>query len=392
MDGTGGAAGPDGPFGAGRTGLSAGATGSEVGAIDTPGSFLQATKTNIMTNTKARQRDSLCAVMNPSRTEYPRIRVAVLVPLRDGDPGAPADRPIGRAALRLANEGVDVIFAHGARDGRVSGFRAVQDRWEPATDIGVVAAYDRYPSQTDPTGYAALTAGLEETPVANPMCMTLLCRDKIRTQQILADVQMPEIVTDPARFEETLRAWGSAYSKPRYGAFGRGVRKIIPGDPLPAFGEGSVPGVDEPLFLQRAVPPLAPWAGVSVRVLCQRTSCTDWHASMPAVRRSLTDPVVNASRGAEVVAGQDALMDLVPELRAIAVRCCRILAQQPGGDWFLEAGVDCVIDADRVPWLIEVNSRPRGRLEALADLSPADFQELHVEACARPLRYLAGLQ
>jgi len=271
----------------------------------------------------------------------------------------------------------------------VTGFRALPDRWEAVSDAQVVAAYDRYPSQTDPEGYALLDAGLQQVPVANPMSMTLLCRDKIRTQEVLEGVRMPEIATDPDRFQATLAVWGSAFSKPRYGAFGRGIRKVVPGDPLPAIGGGSVPGIDEPLFLQRAVPPLRPWEGVSVRILCQRTGPTDWHASMPAVRRSLTDAVVNHSRGADVVSGDEAFAELVPELHAISIQCCRILARQPGGDWFLEAGVDCMIDTDGLPWVIEVNSRPRGRLEALAGLDPAVYRELHVEACARPLRYLA---
>jgi len=327
--------------------------------------------------------------MDPSRTQYPRIAVAVLVRLRPGDPGAPADRPIGRAALRLKTQGVDVVFAHAASSGRVTGHVAEARRWVPVADAEVVGAYDRYPSQTDPAGYATLCAGLDGLPVANPLSMTLLCRDKIATQAALAGVPMPPIVTEPNRFAEALHAWGSAFAKPRYGAFGRGVRKVRAGDPVAAHGDGSVPGVEEPIFLQRAVPPLTPWAGVSVRILCQRTGPDAWHAEMPAVRRSLIDPVVNASRGAEVVSGEEAFPERVHALQHLAVRCCRRLATQPGGDWFLEAGVDCVIDSEGAPWVIEVNSRPRGRLEALAGQAPEDFAERHVAACARPLRYLA---
>jgi len=44
-----------------------------------------------------------------------------------------------------------------------------------------------------------------------------------------------------------------------------------------------------------------------------------------------------------------------------------------------------------VPHLIEVNSRPRGRLEALAAQDPSRFEAAHVEACARPLRVLAAM-
>lgn len=325
--------------------------------------------------------------MNALREKYQRI--AVLVPLLDSDPGAPADRPIGRAALQLAGEGVDVLFVNAARGGRVSGFRAVGSQWQPVTDVTVAAAYDRYPSQSDPSGYARLKAGLGSIPIANPMALTLLCRDKIRTQEVLQSVPMPEVITDPARFESAVSEWGEAFSKPRYGAFGRGVRRVVPGDLVPARGEGAVPGVDEPLFLQRAVTPLAPYAGVSVRVLCQRTGPQEWRAWMPAVRRSMTDPVVNASRGAEVISGAEAFPELVAKLQELSLRCCRILSQQPGGELFLEAGVDCVIDAHRQPWVIEVNGHPRGRLEALAGQSPVEYAAQHLEACARPFRYLA---
>ena len=327
--------------------------------------------------------------MDSSATQYPRIAVAVLVPLRSPDPGRPSDRPIGRAALRLATEGVDVIFAHAATSGQVHGHRAGSGGWEPVSHVDVVAAYDRYPSQSDPEGYAALSAGLGDLLVANPVAMTLLCRDKIATQEALTGVPMPPIATDPTQFAATLGAWGSAYLKPRYGAFGRGIRRVKLGDPLPTHGPGSVPGVEEPLFLQKAVPPLSPWAGVSVRILCQRTSPTDWHAEVPAVRRSLTDPVVNASRGAQVVSGTEAFAGRVSAFQDLAIRCCRQLALQPGGHGFVEAGVDCVIDRDGEPWVIEVNSRPRGRLEALARSAPEAFAERHIEACARPLRYLA---
>ena len=55
----------------------------------------------------------------------------------------------------------------------------------------------------------------------------------------------------------------------------------------------------------------------------------------------------------------------------------------------VEVGVDVVIDPHGAPWLIEVNSRPRGRLEVLARLDPARFGHAHVDACARPLRVLA---
>ena len=49
-----------------------------------------------------------------------------------------------------------------------------------------------------------------------------------------------------------------------------------------------------------------------------------------------------------------------------------------------------VIDADGRPWLLELNSRPLGRLGALAAIDPERFATAHREACMRPLRFLAA--
>lgn len=293
---------------------------------------------------------------------------------------------MGRAALLLAEEGIDVVFGLRAEGGELVGARAVPGRWEPARSR-VVAAYCRYPSQSDPEGYARLLAGLE-APVHNPVAPTLLCRDKVACQHFLEGqgIPQPSIETDPDHFSERLASWGAGFLKPRHGAFGRGVRHVLPGDPLPSRGEGAVPGTEDALFLQAAVPPPHGWAGVSVRVLVQRLG-EGWMAETPAARCSRTDPVVNAARGAEVLPAETltdarALVDL-------ALATAEALSRSPDGDGLIELGVDLAVDRERRPWVIEVNSRPRGRLEALAAHDPR-FVSAHVEACARPLRWLAG--
>ena len=317
--------------------------------------------------------------------------LGVLVPYRDGHPGRPEDRPIGRAALRLESEGVAVVFGSTAEDGRLIGFRATPGVYE-ACRMAVAAAYDRYPSQTDPDGYAALRSGLGDTPVANPMSLTLLCRDKLATHDALVagGLVVPDVQSDPSQFEETLAAWGAAYLKPRYGAFGRGVSRVTPGDALPAEGEGAVPGVIEPLMLQRGVPPPEGYTGISVRVNAQRTGPDTWHINPPVARHSRDDWVVNAARGAAVAPAADLVPEAVPALEDLTRRVAAILQQQPDGDWLLELGVDAAIDHDGIPHVIEVNSRPRGRLEALAGLDRDAWWEAHVEACARPFRFLAA--
>ncbi len=318
-------------------------------------------------------------------------RIGVLVRRGQGTAPAPQSLPIGRAAQHLATQGLDVIFVHRATSGSVTGERVRAGQWEPVQDVAVCAVFDRYSSQTDPQGHAALLEGLGHVPVANPDSLIGLMRDKIGTQQALeaAGLRMPEMVTDPSQFAAALDDWGVGFLKPRYGAFGRGVARVTPGDPLPAVGPGAVHGVPEPLFLQRAVRPLPPYAGIAIRVLVQRVHHDQWWVAPPAVRRSMDDSVVNAARGAQVVPAATALPESVDALTALARQTAQALATQEHGHLLVELGVDAVIDPDGKPHLIEVNSRPRGRLEALASLAPHDYEHAHMAALCRPFRYLA---
>ncbi|MBX2802698.1 MAG: hypothetical protein KTR31_33770 [Myxococcales bacterium] len=315
--------------------------------------------------------------------------MAVLVPPYDGSPGRPEDRPIGRAALMLEAEGLVVVFGHDARDGRLWGARARPGHWEPASAMSVCAAFDRFPSRTRPAAYAELRDGLAGVPLANAPALVELCADKLSCQRALGDLPMPEVQADPAQFETQLREWGAAFLKPRFGAFGRGVQRVVPGDALPAIGPGAVEGESEPMLLQRALDAPAGWAGVACRVLVQREIGGGFAVRVPVVRRSRSDPVVNAARGAEVVPIQQAFADQADAVAELAHQAAERLGALPGGDLLVEIGVDVVIDGARQPWIIEVNSRPRGRLEALARSDPQRFEQAHVAACAAPIRWLA---
>ena len=61
------------------------------------------------------------------------------------------------------------------------------------------------------------------------------------------------------------------------------------------------------------------------------------------------------------------------------------------GRYALECGIDFVIDNEYRPWIVELNSRPRGRLEYLAQAKPDQYGEEHIEALAQPIRCLATL-
>jgi len=284
-----------------------------------------------------------------------------------------------------------VVFGDTMQAGRMDGYMAVPGGWEPVSGIAVGAIHDRFPSQMRAAHYQQLLAERNHLPMGNPEAFTLLCRDKLRCQAALVGlgVPMPPVEADPSRFADRLETWGTGFLKPRYGALGVGVRVAQPGEPLPRTCPGLVTGREEPAILQQAISPPAGWAGQAIRVLVQRTS-QGWHIETPVVRSSRTDPVANAARGAEVAAGPAILK--VPVLERIHRTAQQVTAafdRMRDADTVVEAGLDMVMDPEGMPHLIEVNSRPRGRLEVLADHDPSRYRTAHTEACARPIRMLA---
>lgn len=316
--------------------------------------------------------------------------IGVLVPIDPDRPIAPPEeRPIGRAALTLASEGLTVVFGDDLDCGALSGLVATPGGWVRAERVAVAALIDRFPSQNRADRYAHILENRAGLPLANRPEFTLLCRDKLRCQQTLeaAGLEAPPVEADPTRFADRLSDWGSAFLKPRYGALGVGVRRVVPGDPLPATLPGVVPGRPDPAILQRAVPPPAGWAGWSVRVLAQRGADERWHLGEPIVRRSRKDPVVNAARGAEVRAGCEVLD---PPLRAqVEAHTRAVVGPLTAHPDAIELGVDLVIDEEGRSHVVEVNSRPRGRMEVLARRDPERFGAAHEAACGRPLRLMA---
>lgn len=324
------------------------------------------------------------------------IPIGVLVPIDPERPAPPPEaRPVGRAALALREEGIEAVFGDVLQDGCMTGVVATPGSWRPAVGVPVAAVHDRYPSQRRARRFAAARRGLAGRPMGNALAITMLCRDKLACQRALDDAGVghtPTVEADPERFAERLDAWGVGFLKPRFGALGVSVRRVVPGDPLPAWAPGVVPGRDDPTLLQRAVAPPPDWAGRSVRVLCQRLPGGGWQLNPAVLRQSAVDPVVNAARGAQVVVAADALAaSLMARIHTLTRRVCAAIGAGPEGELAVELGVDLVLDGADQPWVVEVNSRPRGRLEVLSDLDPDRFGAQHIAACAAPLRYLAAL-
>lgn len=303
-------------------------------------------------------------------------RIAILFPSAPGRaPGDPAASAFGRAALALA-PAIDVVVSDRAAGGAVSGHAVRDGRWVPVTDLPVDAAWNRFPLHDRPDAWSALVAGLDGVRIGNPEAVLAHCLDKLACQRSLeGTARQPEVVD--AGFEAALSSWGAGFLKPRYGAFGRGVRRVVPGDPLPTSGAW---------ILQRAIAPPDGFAGISVRVLVQRDPTRGWIAMSGAARTSRTDPVVNHARGARVVPAADLLP--ASSCDALAEASVRIADHLCEGDT-VELGADFVIDPEQCPWLVEVNGKPRGRLAALAAADPARFDAEHLAALKRPIEWLA---
>ncbi|MCB9673485.1 MAG: hypothetical protein H6737_00120 [Alphaproteobacteria bacterium] len=300
--------------------------------------------------------------------------VALLLPPSGRPPPPPEQLPIGRAMLALADR-LQIVVGGQVEHRHLVGHVAVPGGWREAR-LRPSSAIDRFPSFTQPLAYARLLHGLGAVPVLNPPALTALLRDKVRTQDALHGLGMPDLETDPRRYPEALARWGAGFLKPRFGSFGRGVQHVTAGASPPA--RAVVDGVDQPMILQRAVPPPPGYGGVALRILVQR-GADGWRAYPPVARHHPRDAVVNHARGAAVSAAEDRFgPDVAASAQALALA---VAARFPEA---IELGVDAVLDPELEPHVIEVNARPRGRLHALAEADPDRFGALHAQACEQP--------
>ena len=120
----------------------------------------------------------------------------------------------------------------------------------------------------------------------------------------------------------------------------------------------------------------------------ERDAQQNWCLRRPVVRVSKQTPIVNASRGAEVYTAHSLLPTSTIEIfQDQSLKIAHILEHEPTGEFFIEAGIDFVIDKEWRPWCIEINAQPKGRLKALADI----YQEDHHQAMRTPFECIEGL-
>jgi glutathione synthase/RimK-type ligase-like ATP-grasp enzyme len=313
-------------------------------------------------------------------------RILTWIRAYPGKPPPPSETPFGRAAMQLEKEGLTIWIAANPN----SWMQADPDGWKPVSPAPVHAVYDRFSSRSLAESYSALNAQMPDCPRGNPADLIRICTDKVATQRALHNLPMPEIATNPSEFTDQLARWGQGYLKARFGGLGRGIRLVVPGDPLPAWGPGTVRGGSEPTFLQRAILPPKGFGSLCVRWLVQRTPGGNWQL-LPPVARVSQEAVANVHQGAQALPAEDVLpqsaLNKGAELVLSAAERLTQLSHGPA----LEFGVDLLFDGKFNPWLLEVNSRPSGRLSALTARQPKRFSQLAREAALRPLRSLAAL-
>lgn len=324
--------------------------------------------------------------------------IAIFVPPQKGTLPPPNDRPITRAVDRLLKEDIQCIFGFSFErideSLFVTGLCCSGATWTQQTNILTAAVYDRFPSQLRNQDFQQMLEHIAPSPMGNPYSFTMLCRDKIKTQVWLEQngIKMPVLETDPARFQARLKEWKMGFIKPQFGALGTSVHKVDIHSPLPAQLPSLDPSILEPAILQRAITAPKGFAGMSVRCLIQRQDLQNWIVRTPVLRHSTEDPVVNVARGAQACAAQAILpSSSIDSIYHQAKQIGLLINDLAEGHLALECGIDFVIDSDFSPWIVELNSRPRGRLEYLAATAPTLFYEEHIEALAQPIRYLAQL-
>jgi hypothetical protein len=244
------------------------------------------------------------------------------------------------------------------------------------------AIYDRFPSRILPHLYPDLS--LYSLPIFNPPSLNRLCQDKLLLQQKMESIGIPMPEVTAHNFNYFLKLWGGlAIAKPQFGAFGKGV-SLVKSPPPP-----QIPGLNgtDPTLLQAFISPPKNWAGLSVRQLVQRNEDLSWSLPPPVLRCSREDHIVNASRGAEVIPAEELLPSSCrEELHRLSSLITEMLSKQPSGANLIELGLDFVIDKSWSPWLIEINSQPKGKYLELAQRRGGVWLQRHHSALEKPFK------
>ncbi len=367
-------------------------------------------------------------------------RIAVLVPfLKSRATATPASRPLGKLALKMRNEGVELVFCpleairvtpfrtgrethELARDDSsrvvVDGMVAVGDRWRPVRGRAVQGGYLRVASLRRLVTLPRVSELFRShaLPLVNTPALLRLCRDKLGFATLAEKAGLPTPPTegDPGAMFDRLLEWGAAYFKPRHGARGRGVVRlqVEPGAILAQSDEGahriplesfpdwvSTRVAREPHVLQQAVQGTRAGPGaLSIRSLVQRDGEGRWVSRRAVVRFARSGITGNVACGAEVhlleevraALGGREPDEVAEAIRSLDARVAAVIEHGLGdlAPLAVEIGVDHVLDSRGRPWVIEVNDTPQGRLGWLAGKEGRVSEREWLEVLESPIRYL----
>ena len=198
-------------------------------------------------------------------------------------------------------------------------------------------------------------------PVVNDARAIERCVDKSMTSFLLHKAGIPTPHTLAAEDAEAAASWRQAQdsdvvAKPLFGAQGRGLARIAPGEALPDAAAEPLRGV---LYLQRYVGRDRDWRDYRVFVV--------GGSAVAAMLRRGASWVTNVARGGvcEPVACSGELAELaVAAAGAVGAGYC---------------GVDLIEDEARRPVVLEVNSMPAWKgLQGVTDIDIADRIAAHV--------------
>ncbi len=198
-------------------------------------------------------------------------------------------------------------------------------------------------------------------PVVNDARAIERCVDKSMTSFLLHRAGIPTPATFVVEDQERAASWrrtepADVVAKPLFGAQGRGLSRIAPGEPTPDPGGDPLRGV---LYLQRYVGRARDWQDY-------RVFCVGEVAAAAMVRRGASW-VTNVARGG--VCEPAPCTGRLAELAAAA-------AAAVGAGY---CGVDLIEDAERGFLVLEVNSMPAWKgLQSVAEIDLADRIAHHV--------------
>ncbi|MEC7987240.1 MAG: YheC/YheD family protein [Myxococcota bacterium] len=243
-----------------------------------------------------------------------------------------------------------------------------------------VAVYDRYPSILRERSYSLWRKQYPKVVHGNTLPFIQFCENKKLSQQCLEN---KEIVMPALLSTNRSTYFKDVFEKPIFGSAGKGILFHRKNTPLPPINPQTT-------IFQEAVPPPKGWAGWCVRQLAQKNINEKWLLRTPILRRSTTDPVVNATRGAVVDCAADVLSsDTYRKIQDLSLKIVAVFDSMFPNQLIFEVGLDFVVDKNFSPWFLEANARPRGKLRYLYESEPLRFREEYQAAWMLPFRYLA---